>query len=434
MKTYLTRDVVQTQLCFFFNIVAWIWCKNATGETIDIACFPGLSAKARPPINRCSVKSNGMNCPEFVFQPMSHEQSSAADRRATTDRRGFLTRAAWACGLGWGVFRSSTAQADTMDGSMELNAPEGSIGGDASVVFQDAATVCGERQDSLWLVSTRHLGGCPGLLAPSALQYQHCLAGQWCTGSFDEYVGDCATQLPAVFYIHGNRSDDCAAYQDGLAVYRSLTKVWCSNRPFRFVIWAWPSDKVCGLYRDVRVKAARTENQSWLLAEFLRQSECFGPRTLIGYSYGARVIAGALHLLAGGAFGGGGISAAADAGHLHGSPYVISPLNAVMWAGALPNRWLLPGHHYGRAIPAVNHLRIMVNHRDPVLRRYRRAVHEYDGQALGYAGIPLSRQLGSLRQRISLCDVTHAIGNRHDWRRYVESHSVMQLTRQTILM
>lgn len=365
---------------------------------------------------------------------MSSNHPSPAAREATTDRRGFLARAAWACGLSLGALWPNSAEADPAGDGIDLNAPGDTVVGDETLAFQNAAAICGQRQDSLWLISTRHLGECPGLLSPGALDYQHCLAGHWQAGSFDEYAGDCATQMPTVFYIHGNRSDDCAAYQDGLAVYQSLTRTWCNHAPFRFVIWAWPSDKVCGLYRDVRVKAARTENQSWLLAELLRQTECFGPRTLVGYSYGARVIAGALHLLAGGSFGGNGISATPDAMPAQaGEPYPVAPLNAVMWAAALPNRWLLPGHHYGRAIQAVNHLRIMVNHRDPVLRRYRRAVHEYDGQALGYAGIPLARQLGTLSQSVSFCDVTHAVGNRHDWRRYAENRSVMQMTRQAVL-
>ena len=77
------------------------------------------------------------------------------------------------------------------------------------------------------------------------------------------------------------------------------------RRRIRFVIFSWPSSKVSGgLLNDVRVKAARTGPAGCQLAWLIDQMPAETPLSLVGFSFGARIITGGLHVLAGGSLGG----------------------------------------------------------------------------------------------------------------------------------
>ena len=74
----------------------------------------------------------------------------------------------------------------------------------------------------------------------------------------------------------------------------------------RFVIWSWPSDKIKGPLNDIRTKAWRTDTDGYYLGWFLQRMHPQSDIGLIGFSYGARIVSGALHVLAGGELDGMG--------------------------------------------------------------------------------------------------------------------------------
>jgi len=222
---------------------------------------------------------------------------------------------------------------------------------------------------------------------------------------------DCSSgQLPTILFVHGNRYTLSDAVRTGWVVYRFLDRL-PSDRPFRVVIWSWPADRVSRrLRRDLRVKAARSDAQSYYLAECLRRVDPRTPLNLIGYSYGARVITGALELLAGGEVAGMRLAGPVEKR--------TGPIRAVLVAAAMDHDWLLPGHRHGSALDQVDRLLLTSNPRDPALRWYPLLYGRGGPAALGFAGPLCPDRLGPNRHKIELLPVACAVGRNHRWQAY----------------
>ena len=135
--------------------------------------------------------------------------------------------------------------------------------------------------------------------------------------------------VPTMIFVHGNQISPGDAKCEGLAVYRRVILHGCDAPRIRFVIFSWPSSKVSGgLLRDVRVKAARTGPAGCQLAWLLDQMPAETPVSLVGFSFGARIITGGLHVLAGGSLGG----SMSLAEHVHPNR---QPMSVVLMASAL---------------------------------------------------------------------------------------------------
>ena len=76
--------------------------------------------------------------------------------------------------------------------------------------------------------------------------------------------------MATLVYVHGNRTDWSEAFSDAWRAYWSIADV-APHEPFRFIIWSWPAQKVCGLRRDARWKAARTNIDGQYLGWFIAQ-------------------------------------------------------------------------------------------------------------------------------------------------------------------
>ncbi|MCH8840330.1 MAG: hypothetical protein IH831_06565 [Planctomycetes bacterium] len=159
-----------------------------------------------------------------------------------------------------------------------------------------------------------------------------------------------ASPVRTVVYVHGNRIEPGEDRYRGMLIYRSLVAQGRPSQPIRFIIWSWPASTIPGPIKDMRLKAARTCPVGWQLAWFIDQLPEETPVSLIGYSYGARVASGALHVLGGGRLNGlqlterlhpqrppirvAMIAAAFDAGD--------APITRPVYVGA--NGDVVPGH------------------------------------------------------------------------------------------
>ena len=177
------------------------------------------------------------------------------------------------------------------------------------------------------------------------------------------------------------------------------------------MIWSWPSCQIRGQLRDYQVKAARTKQVGWQLAGAIDQLPAETPLAVIGYSYGARVASGALHLLAGGRLGSLEL---AERAHPH-----RPPVRAAFVAAALDADWLRPGSYHGRALEQVDELLLVNNHLDPAMRFYHLAM-DSGARPLGYGG---PRGLGHFANRVRSVDVTGAVGRHHAIEEYLASSS-----------
>ncbi|MCC7475882.1 MAG: hypothetical protein IT425_10830 [Pirellulales bacterium] len=289
-----------------------------------------------------------------------------------------------------------------------------SLAGDSAAnLFCDGIRV----QDEIVVVNVRNVCGCcdPATLREKVTFETYALTGdsgerEWQPSSLENFVAF-NPDVPTVIFVHGNQITSCDAKCDGLAVYRRLALHADANRPLRFVVFSWPSAKVGGLLNDVRVKAARTGPAGCQLAWLVDQMPAETPISYLGFSFGARIITGGLHILGGGSLGG--------ACHLGERAHPNrQPMNAFLIASALHAHWLAEGCYHGLAMTQVSRMCLINNCADPAMKYYHLLEPGLGGpQALGYCGPTC---IGSdYASKIVLCDVSRCVGGQHDLMRYV---------------
>jgi hypothetical protein len=263
--------------------------------------------------------------------------------------------------------------------------------------------------NSIWLVSTRAFPCGDPRLHVNELSY-HVLDenNEWQPSSLAAFLATDDPAITTIFWAHGNRSTRQQAVSEGMGTYRRIARCSTCDTPMRFVIFSWPADRTGSQLEDIRIKAQRTDPNGYYLAWLVDQVSSDVPVSLIGYSYGARIAAAALHLL-----GGGTINCWALTDRVHPNR---PPLHVVLVAAAFDNHWLIPGHHYGNALSQVAHMTIIYNPCDRVLKRYRFVYcRRSKAQALGYTGFA---GLGCLSpiDRAKICQINSSpyMGKSHD--------------------
>lgn len=278
-------------------------------------------------------------------------------------------------------------------------------------------------QDEVWVISSRHLGWpCDEDAAQPALKYWRwdCDKHNWRkTPASRFYESDSATVV-TFFYIHGNRVDSWKAVDLGWYTYDSIVRSGDDPRPVRYVIWSWPSTEVQGQMKDVRFKAARTDAEGYYLGWVMSQIREDVPISLMGFSFGARVITGGMHVAAGGELGG------QQLGHAQPRP---GRVRCVLMAGALHNYWLAPDCYHGRATQVSDQMLILANSCDKILRKYHWVFKGEDPAALGVTGSTWQGDTG----RIAQLDCAPAVGETHDSLMYLDSPQLNHLARQYVL-
>ncbi|MBN2473463.1 MAG: hypothetical protein JXB62_02555 [Pirellulales bacterium] len=277
-----------------------------------------------------------------------------------------------------------------------------------------------EGLESVWIVNTRRAPR-SGSLRPAEdrITYWRLQADRrWQQLDAGVFHQEDEPSRPTTVFIHGNRTDRCDAVSAGWRVYRQMKRD-ASGKAFRLVIWSWPSDRIRGRTRqDLQVKACRSDVQAYYLADCLRRIRPDVPVGLVGYSFGARVITGTLHLLAGGHVA--GRSLAQPAGEDANADGRQPRRRAVLLAAALDADWLLPGHRNGLALSQVQRMLVTRNHSDPVLKWYPLMYRRGGPPALGYAG-PAGCPSG---EDLDLLNLSCSVGRAHDFGRYMVSSSL----------
>jgi hypothetical protein len=268
----------------------------------------------------------------------------------------------------------------------------------------------------IWLVSTRDLPQCGDLdAAYRDLAYWR-LDGdcQWSPTDAAAFQASDQSTMPTVVFIHGNQTDADEA----------VTKAWCAlqlihgeaaGRPFRYVIWSWPADRVGRRTRpDVQLKAVYSDAESWYLAHWLDQFRPGVPISLIGHSFGPRIIAGGLHLLAGGELAGRSMPQGTVNAWSKGRR---NPVRVMLLAGAMDAEGLSPGGCYDRAVSLVDQLLVTCNECDRVLRWYPLMYGRGGPEAMGFVGPCCVDD----PQKLDVVDVSGSVGRTHDWQSYVSA-------------
>jgi hypothetical protein len=266
-------------------------------------------------------------------------------------------------------------------------------------------------EDEVWLVSTRSLG-CPaeGGAALPAARAERYVNGEWQPADAADLTKAPAGDAPTCYYIHGNWVTERAALDESWAFYHKLAAE-AGPLPLRYVIWSWPSAKGCGIVRDIRAKADRTDVESYFLAQMLSATDPAARVSLVGYSFGARIATGALHLQGGGEIAGWTLPSPAEPRR--------QGARVVLLAAAMHSWWLEPGQYHGMAPGQIDRALVLYNSCDYVLKRYRFVSRCSRPSALGYTGIPSVKRLGEAGERFAERDACCSIGKSHHWSGYL---------------
>ena len=163
-----------------------------------------------------------------------------------------------------------------------------------------------ETSPQVWLLSTRQAAHCGQLDDPAAAIRYWRMAddGSWTPAAAKDFHAGEDIKTPTVVFVHGNRTDADEAVEKGWYTYQSICAE-ADGRPFRYVIWSWPADRMFRHSRpDVQLKAEYCDAESYYLAAWLHGVRPDTKLSLVGHSFGPRIITGALHLLAGGELAG----------------------------------------------------------------------------------------------------------------------------------
>lgn len=276
--------------------------------------------------------------------------------------------------------------------------------------------------DEVWLASTREIG-CVTQATLGPMWRLDADKNAWQNSTADEFHAGTKPEMLTLFYVHGNRKDAAGAQVDGLATYREIVAKHETAAKVRFVIWSWPSDQIRGPVRDIRSKAARSDEEAILLARFLHPYSKEQRVGLIGFSFGGRIVGGAMHLLGGGRLNGAELST------------VERPeMRVVFWAAAEHNHWLLPGDVHGNALPQGKQWLNIYSGCDSVLWRYDRLDKCDPAHALGFTGLMGRDQLrNDLKSRYEDWEASQLVGSEHDSEPYLYAPDVARRTSQILL-
>ncbi|QDV62889.1 hypothetical protein [Crateriforma conspicua] len=292
----------------------------------------------------------------------------------------------------------------------------------------------GMTQDRLWMFSTRGMqtSVCAAPLeSPNFRVYQLDTCGRIHPSSLDMYLASRQSDRPTVVYVHGNRVDSSAkAIERTLAVYRSVRRYQHCTGQFGgsidWVLWSWPSEREGFGLNDVRIKAARTDTQglylAWLLREHVKASQ---PTSMIGYSFGGRVITGALHAMAGGTLG---------RRQLPGDKVTGAAIDIGLVAPALENDWLAERGYHRLATQNLDSIHLLYNRRDVVLKNYWRLDRIRNADALGYSGPSrFASRYDGTRLPVRARDCAAVVGRHHSELDYYTSNCGAGPMMQTVI-
>ena len=216
-------------------------------------------------------------------------------------------------------------------------------------------------ESEIYELSTRHLSDRFCAINEEAPNLQVCRWEncRWNTSSVDHALQ--GEDKLTIVYVHGNFMERENTRERVRIVDAYLKRQAKEN--YRLLLFSWPSEKQRPVLRDAAENAKVAEMESLYLAWILKQ---LGPQSrvsLLGFSYGARTVTGALHLDAGGAIPG--------LSFISPTPPRQTPYRLGLIAPAVDKKWLTSSGRYCCALTQVDGFVNLYNSRDPVLRRFR---------------------------------------------------------------
>lgn len=293
--------------------------------------------------------------------------------------------------LFWGVMGHSQHQPSPSD-RIVLEHPVAVIShddADTLVTHVDFETHSGCVESEIFELSTRHLSDRFCFIDENAPNFQVCKweCCRWSPAALHDALN--GEDKLTIIYVHGNFMERNNT-RERVRIIDSYLKRQASEN-YRLILLSWPSEKQRPVLRDAAENAKVAERESLYLAWILKQLRSQSKVSLIGFSYGARTVTGALHLDAMGTIPGLTFYSPADPRE---NPYRLGLI-----APAVDKNWLTPCGRYCCALSQVDGFINLYNSRDPVLRRFRfvdNASRPIAGGLNGFEGLSDPRSLTPL--------------------------------------
>ncbi len=234
-------------------------------------------------------------------------------------------------------------------------------------------------QSEVFEVSTRHL--CDQFRTINfdrpSVEVNQWNGFQWMRSDIETVLPTSGTGVLTIVYVHGNFMERTNALERVRIIDQYLTSQ--TDRPYRLIMLSWPSQREKRPLRDAVSNAEGAECQSLYLAWMLQRLRNESQLSVLGFSYGARAVTGALHLDAGGSIPGyAAVPIPRHDGELNYRLGLVAP--------ALDRNWIESHGRHGLALSHVESMINLYNSRDPILRRFRFIDRLSRPIAAGFAG------------------------------------------------
>lgn len=270
----------------------------------------------------------------------------------------------------------------------------------------------------VWEISTRHLPfGCRVPDRKPSLEVYRCQGEgtPWEKDILENAVA-LSNEFQTIVYAHGNWMTRENAR--GRANFIADQIARRAEKPIRLIMLSWPSQRERRPIRDTVENAECADTQAFYFDWLLRQFPEDAQSSVLGFSFGARVVCGALHLLAGGTLQGAS-SIDRDPSRSRENVYRVS-----FAAPAVDRSWLANNGRNRLAMNVVDRMINLYNSKDPVLRRFRFLdLGPSRPIAAGFSGFanagnPRINQPLASQDRIIQYDCGSSIGSTHSEKSY----------------
>ncbi len=332
----------------------------------------------------------------------------------------------------WGfTFTPWVAQAQTVDGLyFQGQAIPPSPDAVESLPYQNLTTgsgpiVRGPCDPDYWIVSTR--GGRCAVERGLGYNYEVFRFDGPNPGratNIDELLGSLEPGVPVCFMAHGSFVTWDSMLNDSAYTYRWLREAApCQRVHLIFYTWASDDGGICP-HIEVNKLGRRASLNGFYLADLVAKVSVDHPICLIGHSHGTRMVASALHAMAGGSIEGRKLATGA---------HPVRRIRVVLAAAAIDHDWLNPNERYGLALCRAEAVINLRNRADFPLLFYplRRPVST---GALAITGVTRGdrAELGEWNQKIIDYGVTGLVGVGHIWAHYYSQPAIASAIRHYV--
>ena len=269
-----------------------------------------------------------------------------------------------------------------------------------------------ERVERIWLVQTRESPQIMGSEPWSGLRVLHFDAeGELQPRPFGELLAQTIGR-PVLIVVQGSLTTADGALGGLLWTHSWLEENRALPPDVVVIAFDWPSQRVYrNDIRDIEEKARRAYVAGYHLARFLQAFPPESRVSLLGQSFGGRVVTSASHLL-----GGGSLNSQS-----HDPPVRLTcarpdlRLRAIALEAAFDHHWLDPGDRLDRVLVGTEGFLNLYNRRDEALGLYPFLKRSGHHRAIGRIGLQNSdlRELGPLAARYEEHDVNPLLGREH---------------------